>query len=169
MESKIKALIIETSSLQQHEENSDDETVEQWVTSFGAISDEVAYAILTEIQNKATAHAITKDYDDANPFTFISENRYITDKFYGIVIDTGASKFSTAGHLQYLAFNKILTTNLNTDTAGAITVQFGIGATPSIGSIVVQTSIGQITFHVVNADTPFYLMFKRYGLLKCLF
>lgn len=91
LESKMEALIIESSSVQQDDDTSEVERTEQWVTSFGATSDNVAYATLTEIQNTATAHAITRNYNNENQFTYISENRYSTDKFYDIMIDTGAS------------------------------------------------------------------------------
>lgn len=44
------------------------------ITLFDAMRDEVARAKLTEIQNKATAHSITKDYNEAKPFSFVYEN-----------------------------------------------------------------------------------------------
>jgi hypothetical protein len=44
--------------------------------------------------------------------------------------------------------------------AGALNVQFGIGSTSSLGSIKVQSPVGEITFHIVKADTPFLLCLK---------
>ncbi len=38
------------------------------------------------------------DMSDTNPFTYIATNRYSSDKFYGIMIDTDAFKYSTAGY-----------------------------------------------------------------------
>jgi hypothetical protein len=76
------------------------------------------------------------------------------------MIDTGASKKSTAGYGQYLAYKKVHDTTINTMTAGAINVQFGIGCTPSIGSIIVDMPVGQAEFHIVKADTPFLLCLK---------
>ncbi len=35
---------------------------------------------------------------ESDPFTYIALERYTSDKFYGIMIDTGASKQSTAGY-----------------------------------------------------------------------
>lgn len=46
---------------------------------------------------------------------------------------------------------------MDTTTAGAINVQFGIGSTSSIGSITVDTPVGRVEFHVVKADIPFLL------------
>ena len=72
------------------------------------------------------------------------------------MIDTGASKVSTAGFGQYLAYQNTIdsTATLNTTTAGAINVQFGIGSTPSVGSLTVHTPVGVVEFHIVQADTP---------------
>ena len=38
-----------------------------------------------------------------------------------------------------------------------VTIQFSIGTTVLIGSALVSTPIGQVQFHVVQADTPFLL------------
>jgi hypothetical protein len=38
-----------------------------------------------------------------------------------------------------------------------VKVQFGIGTTTSIGSLTIQTPIGRVEFHIVQADTPFLL------------
>jgi hypothetical protein len=75
------------------------------------------------------------------------------------MIDTGASKKSTAGYGQYLAYKTTVNDNteINTMQAGAVNVQFGIGSTALIGSVTVKTPIGLVDFHVVKADTPFLL------------
>ena len=82
------------------------------------------------------------------------------------MIDTGASKKSTAGYGQYLAYRKTRETTINTSKAGAINVQFGIGSTPSIGSITINTLIGNVEFHIVQADTPFLLCLADIDTLK---
>jgi len=38
-----------------------------------------------------------------------------------------------------------------------VTVQFGIGASISIGTIDVNSPIGKVQFHIVKVDTPFLL------------
>ncbi|KAI0996600.1 hypothetical protein K3495_g11583 [Podosphaera aphanis] len=83
--------------------------------------------------------------------------RYANDIFYGIVIDTGASKNSSAGYSQYQALCKVVDTPINTSTAGTVKDQFGIGYTTSIDSLILTTPIGDIEFHIVKADTPFLL------------
>jgi hypothetical protein len=75
------------------------------------------------------------------------------------MVNTGASKNSTAGYSQYLAYRKLNGDNIDTTKAGAINVQFGIGSTASIGSIQAKTPIGTVEFHIVKADTPFLLYF----------
>ena len=49
---------------------------------------------------------------------------------------------------------------------GAVNVQFGIGSTASIGSVIVKTPIGLIDFHVVKADTLFLLCFTDIDRLR---
>jgi len=75
------------------------------------------------------------------------------------MIDTGASKKSTADYGQYLAYKSTTTNNTDIDTTQtrAINVQFGIGSTASIWSVIVKTPIGPVDFHVIRADTPFLL------------
>jgi hypothetical protein len=46
---------------------------------------------------------------------------------------------------------------LDTSTKGQVTVQFGIGSTSSIGTANVHTPIGEVQFHIVDANTPFLL------------
>ena len=90
---------------------------------------------------------------------YCATDRYNPSRFHGIVIDTGASRFSTAGKGQYEAYKATFLTKEDIDysKAGIAQVKFGIGSTPSIGSITIRTPVGTIEFHVVEADTPFLL------------
>ena len=96
--------------------------------------------------------------EDAHTFAVEGTSRYDSHHFYGVVIDTGASKYSTAGLGQFQALQR---TNedvtLDETTKGRVTVQFGIGSTSSIGSTKVITPIGEVEFHVMLAKTPFLL------------
>jgi hypothetical protein len=98
-----------------------------------------------------------------DPFTYTlntSSSRYTSDVFLGIVVDTGASKKSTAGYGQFRALqqsNPAMELELDTSTKGQVTVQFGIGSTSSIGTANVHTPIGEVQFHIVDANTPFLL------------
>jgi hypothetical protein len=66
---------------------------------------------------------------------------------------------STAGYGQYLAYRNTITdgTDIDTSQIRAVNVQFGIGSTALIRSVIVKTLIGLVDFHVVKADTPFLL------------
>jgi len=44
---------------------------------------------------------------DIDPFVYNMTLYYTSIKFIGVIIDTGASKCSTAGYSQFLAFQKI--------------------------------------------------------------
>src|SRR6266568_1972490 len=82
------------------------------------------------------------------------------------MVDTRALKRLTAGYRQYLVYRKTYNTIINTLKAGAINIQFGIGFTPFIGSITVNTPVGNIEFHIVKANTPFLLCFVDMDTLK---
>jgi hypothetical protein len=84
-------------------------------------------------------------------------NRYDSHRFYRVVIDTGASKYSTAGYGQFQALQRTNGITLNKNTKGQVKVQFGISSTSSIGSTMVKTPIGQVEFHIMHARTPFLL------------
>src|SRR6266702_6064742 len=89
-----------------------------------------------------------------DPFAYITTEHYTPKEFYGVIINTGASKKSTVGYRQYLTYKATTNdnTNINTTQTGAVNVQFGISSTASIGSVTVKTPIGLVDFHVVKAD-----------------
>jgi hypothetical protein len=49
-------------------------------------------------------------------------SRYNSNKFYGIIIDTGTAKRSTAGVSQFNTFQKLLPIALDESTKGSIAV-----------------------------------------------
>jgi hypothetical protein len=60
-----------------------------------------------------------------------------------MVINTGALNRSTAGYGQFLAYQQhVKNIDINKATAGALTIQFGISSTSSIGSVCLVTSVG---------------------------
>jgi len=75
------------------------------------------------------------------------------------MINTGASKKSTVGYGQYLAYRTTANNNtdINTMQTGAVNVQFGISSTALIKLVAVKTPIGLVNFHIVKVDTPFLL------------
>ena len=121
--------------------------------------------LTTVLADQSFIHTITGKHElnhntdlDLDPFAYAADaTRYNDKEFYGIMIDTGASNKSTAGYGQYQAYKRLYNTDLDTMKVGAVNVQFGISSSSSVGSIKVQTLIGPVEFHVINADTPFLL------------
>ena len=133
--------------------------------SFGDIDAEKA---IQELERQSILHAFSAAYHVSPKLSpspkitvdaFLS-SRYSTGVFMGIMIDTGAANRSTAGQDQFLALQKIQDVKLDKSRKGEAKVQFGIGATESLGTADVMTPIGKVTFHVVPADTPFLLSLK---------
>jgi hypothetical protein len=95
-------------------------------------------------------------------YAFLTDSRYSSNTFMGILVDTGASEYSMAGYAQYLAYRKTVKgTILDQATAGQAKVQFGPGdLVTSIGTIDVETPVGAIRFHVIETITPFLLSLK---------
>lgn len=95
-----------------------------------------------DLANRSFIHSLGIDSKNSNagidfesdPFSYIATERYTCKEFYGIMIDTGASKYSTAGYGQYLAYKKNHDDGIkiNDSKAGAVNVQFGIGSTSSM-------------------------------------
>jgi len=75
------------------------------------------------------------------------------------MIDIGASKKSTVGYGQYLAYRTTVNNNtdINTMQTGAVNVQFGIGLTALIKLVTVKTLISLVNFYIIKANTPFLL------------
>jgi hypothetical protein len=122
--------------------------------------------VSTELANKACAHLLTTPTDatgpatEADPFVYstTATSRYTSTVFIGIIVDTGASKKSTAGYEQFQALQRIdQTIRLDTLTKGQVSIQFGIGIASSIRTVEVDSLIGKVHFHVVHANTPFLL------------
>jgi ribulose bisphosphate carboxylase small subunit len=97
-------------------------------------------------------------------------DRYISDKFYKMMIDSNASTKSTAEYEQYLAFNKINSTiDLNLFRAETVNVQFEIESASSIESLTIDISFEIVKFHVVKTDISFLLSLADMNRLKVYF
>lgn len=119
--------------------------------------------MITFLADNSLSHALTQQ-DQIHPTTYVLEttrpSRYNRDRFFGVMLDTGASVVSTAGLGQYEAFVDLFgqeSAQLDTSTAGSFMACFGIGSAPSIGSARITTPMGTAEFHIVDADTPFLL------------
>lgn len=128
--------------------------------SLGDYTEAMMTSVVTTLGNRACEYLVTstaKTTQQEGPFSFLQTTRYNDHIFYGVMIDTEASSKFTAGFGQYKAFDKIIPTPINTTRAGQVNIQFAIGQASRLGSINVQTPVGTICFHIVQADTPFLL------------
>jgi len=77
-----------------------------YLTAFGELTPNEATSMSAVLANKAFSHSLTSEdmtepTPATDPFTYTlntSCSRYTTDVFLGIVVNTGASKKSTAGY-----------------------------------------------------------------------
>ncbi|EED20885.1 hypothetical protein TSTA_081180 [Talaromyces stipitatus ATCC 10500] len=116
-----------------------------------------------DVQTAPSSHHLT-----IPEYAFLAEDRYSSNNFIGLLIDTGAATFSTAGYAQYLAYRKVARgCIMDTSTAGSVTIRFGAGeALQSLGLIDLDTPIGNVRFHIVEAMTLFLLSIKDLDRLK---
>ena len=145
---------------------------EAFYTSLGPVNGNTVWK---ELANNSTMHAITHEHptppassnetytvvttesDDVPIFTSAPASIYNDERFYGIMVDPGAAHISSAGYGQYLALKKEQDIELDTSRAGESRFRFGIGTAISKGTVTIETPIGSLTFHVVDAGTPFLL------------
>ncbi|OXV05485.1 hypothetical protein Egran_06747, partial [Elaphomyces granulatus] len=133
-----------------------------FITEIDSINPTDAKNMATTLSNNGMSHILLKDpaIDQITGQDIFILDRYGPTYFHGIMIDTGAAGKSTAGYGQYQAYKKLFSNDkadIDKSKEGAITATFGIGSTTSIGSVTINTPIGQCEFHVVQANTPFLL------------
>ena len=168
MEERMESLVFEAKS-SSPEPGRTSFPVSSFITEYGEIDGKSAIRQLTD---QATTHSLIGQVDSSQlsvPIEQYLNFRYRSDEFFGIMIDTGAAHHSTAGYSQYIALQKYQNVQIDKTKAGALTVQFGIGSATSIGVIEVKTPIGDINFHIVQADTPFLLSLNDLDLLGVYF
>uniref|UniRef100_A0A8H7KFH4 Integrase catalytic domain-containing protein n=1 Tax=Bionectria ochroleuca TaxID=29856 RepID=A0A8H7KFH4_BIOOC len=91
-------------------------------------------------------------------------SQYLIDsaaRWFGIIPDTGAASISTAGANQTQALLRIRPDIQISESESKGRVRFGAGEPlEATGVVPVPTPIGDITFHVIPADTPFLMCIK---------
>ena len=126
------------------------EEAENFITTTTTFTPNQAISLYSELSSQATYHTLTKSS------SFLTTTRYNSTQFQGIMLDTGASRTSTAGYNQAKAFMREFNTQLDT-SARSVTARFGIGSAESVGKLSVDSPVGHVDFHVMQADTPFLL------------
>jgi sporulation protein YlmC with PRC-barrel domain len=117
-------------------------------------------------------HTDMKDINfDSFAYVMISD-RYISEKFYEMMIDSSASTKSTVKYDQYLVFKKHKidsSIDLNVTKTETVNIQFDIGSARSIESLIIDTSFEIVKFHVIKTDTSFLLSLADMDRLKVYF
>ena len=164
LDEAFEALIVDTDDRQEQSNTFDIPIPTVYLTSCGKIDQGQAYEMVNKLADRSVEHAITRSTDTPAAYSYepycntTTADRYPDSHFFGVMIDTGASRISTAGENQYQAYIKTFgNIILDETTAGSATVQFGIGTTLSTGSVEINMPIGTAIFHIVKADTPFLL------------
>jgi hypothetical protein len=143
-----------TNSEANSEANSERQEITPEITGANSERQEITPETQTPTENTDSPNS---DLMKPDSFTYITSLRYPASTFYGVVIDTGASRRSIASYEQYLAYEKTHSERIDTSRAGMARIHFGIGSTSSIGSVTIKTPIGKIEFYVLETDTPFLL------------
>jgi hypothetical protein len=119
--------------------------------------------IIDHLQISLKTEFLHTDMKNTNSDSFayvMTLDRYTSEKFYEVMIDSSASTKSTAEYDQYLAFkkNKIdSSVDLDSSRADAVNVQFDIESASSIKSLIIDTSFEIMKFHVIKTDISFLL------------
>ena len=83
---------------------------------------------MTVLANRSFIHLIVPENHSVNTpvtdimdceqdlFIYITTECYTPKEFYGVIIDTGASKKSTIGYRQYLTYKATINENADIDT-----------------------------------------------------
>ena len=73
------------------------------------------------------------------------------------MLDTGAGIILIVGYKQAQAYAREFNTILDRSTAGEVRAYFGIGNASLVGKIEVISLVSDITFYVMESNTPFLL------------
>lgn len=145
------------------EGNDEDQDAGNHFTDAGP-DDPVKVANVQFLENESFMHRLTgEDIFKAETTVaadqFVLKSKYDQTHFQGILPDTGASMVSTAGHEQFLALQRENPDcEFDATLAGQAKVKFGNGKIiDSLGAVEVETPIGRVKFHIVDAQTPFLL------------
>ena len=162
IEEQIETLILDADMSSESEPDTT-EPPETFLTSINILSTADAENLTSTLADRAFAHALTGldilPNQPDKPTTMVynpHRGRYSDKCFHGIMIDTGAAARSTTGLGQFLAYTRIYG-DIQIDKTRSYTFQFGIGSSASIGVATINTPVGSIDFHIIEADIPFIL------------
>ena len=115
-----------------------------------------------------TLNIINKDLFVYNQITPLVQ--YILKRFFSIVINTKATKYSIARYKQYIAYKKWFSEiKLNKSIAKAIKVQFSISSIFFISSFIFNILIKVIKFNIIYINVPLLLCLVDINRLKVIY
>jgi hypothetical protein len=181
---EMKTLIVNLSILSFISDNLSN--VETFIISFDSVEKTIAEIIITNLANRSLSHFLinnlhinmkiihTSDFvhtcmKNIDLFTYIIIDRYTSEMFYDIMIDSKASVRSIVDYEQYLAFIKNIFIDLNRTKTDAVNVQFEIESTSSVESLTIDILFELMKFHVIKTDTSFLLSLADMNRLKVYF
>ena len=137
---------------------------EQFIISLNVLDASESSTATEILANDAFKHRSISS-DETFPIASVSyvfnvsiDSRYDSSEFKGLLIDSEIATRSIENMGQLKTLQKFDNTiKFDTSTAGSINFIFGMGSTESIESINLNTSIGLITFHIVQINTSFFL------------
>jgi hypothetical protein len=127
------------------------------------------------LKNGSPTITVHTDMKNTNPDSFayvITLDRYTSEKFYKVMINSSASTKTIVEYDQYLAFknHKIDSfIDLNHIKTETMNVQFDIESASSIESLILDISFEIVKFHVIKTDTSFLLSLVDMKRLKVYF
>ncbi|RKF73075.1 putative glycosyl transferase [Golovinomyces cichoracearum] len=104
------------------------------------------------LANHSTYHILTDNILSSVKFLF--ENWYSSERFHGIIFDTGASFSSISGFGQVQPYIAEFDAHIDMTNIGNICARFGVGESKKKGIISVFSPIGPIKLYVIEANMP---------------
>jgi hypothetical protein len=137
-------------------------------------NDQISDHLQISLKNESLIIVHT-DMKNTNPDSFayvMISDRYISEKFYEMMIDSSASTKSTVEYDQYLVFKKHKIDSfidLDVIKTETVNIQFDIESARSIKSLIIDTSFEVVKFHVIKTDISFLLSLADMNRLKVYF
>ena len=134
-----------------------------FLTSISTLTIDNTKNFMSILVDQAFAHILTSldilltQSSESMIMVYSLHHGYYSDKlFYSIIINTSVATCSTTGLGQFFVYSKIYD-NIQIDKIKSHMFQFGIGFTMSIGVTVINISVGNIDFYIIEADILFIL------------
>lgn len=113
----------------------------------------------------AAYNIINKDF-----FAYIVINKYLSDEFYGIMINTRTSNHSIIGYEQFVTYlKKFKYMTIYIFKTGVIYIQFSISSILYMKFVFFQTFIRYIKFYIIKANIFFLLLLANIDYLSVYF